>query len=180
MSLVRNIIAKVRGTRTIQQLERHGFKHGKNLQVMFGVVIDWGHCFLISMGDDVTIAPRCHILAYDASTKIPLGYTKIAPVEIGSKVFIGAESVILPGVTIGDRVIIGAGSVVTKNLEANGVYAGNPARRICSYDEYVERNRKAMEECPVYDETYIIDAITDEKRRKMQNALAGGKQGFIY
>ena len=82
--------------------------------------------------------------------------------------------------TIGDRVVVGAGSVVTKDLEGNGVYVGSPARRICSYDEYIERNRNAMGECPVYDGTYVIDVITDEKRREMQEALADGKQGFIY
>ena len=179
MSLFRNLIAKVRGTKTVEQLENLGFKHGKNLQVMFGVVIDWGHCFLITMGDNVTIAPRCHILAHDASTKIPLGYTRIAPVVIGSNVFIGAESIILPGVAIGDRVIIGAGSVVTSDLPSNGVYAGNPARRLCSYDDYISRNQRAMAQCPVYDESYVIDVISEEKRCEMQDALAGGKQGFI-
>ena len=180
MGLIRNFIARVRGTRTVEQLEKLGFKHGTNLQVMFGVVIDWGHCFLITIGDNVTIAPRCHILAHDASTKIPLGYTKIAPVVIGNDVFIGAESIILPGVTVGDKVVIGAGSVVTKDLAGNGVYVGNPARFICTYDEYVERNRKTMNECPVYDASYVIDVITDEKRHEMQEALVGGEQGFIY
>lgn len=180
MGLYRDLIAKIRGTKTIEQLERLGFKHGENLQVMFGVVIDWGHCFLITIGDNVTIAPRCHILAHDASTKNQLGYTRIAPVSIGNDVFIGADSIVLPGVTIGDRVIIGAGSVVTKDLQSNGVYAGNPARRLCSYEEYIERNRQAMEKCPVYDDSYVITRITEEKRIEMQNALAGGEQGFIF
>lgn len=99
---------------------------------------------------------------------------------IGNEVFVGAESIILPGVTIGDRVVIGAGSVVTKNLESNSVYVGSPARRICSYDEYIYRNRKSMEECPVYDGSYVISVITDEKRLEMQGALAGGKQGFLF
>ena len=180
MGFKANLLAKIRGYKTVEQLERLGFRHGKNFKMMFGVVIDWGHCFLISVGDDVTIAPRCHILAHDASTKTALDHTRISPVVIGNEVFIGAESVILPGVTIGDRVVVGAGSVVTKDLEGNGVYVGSPARRICSYDEYIERNRNAMGECPVYDGTYGIDVITDEKRREMQEALADGKQGFIY
>lgn len=180
MSFKDDLLAKIRGTKTLEQLERLGFTHGKNLKMMFGVVIDWGHCFLITVGDDVTIAPRCHILAHDASTKTALGYTRIAPVNIGNEVFIGAESVILPGVTIGDRIVVGAGSVVTKDLESNGVYVGSPARRICSYDEYIERNRQAMVEAPVYDDSYIITRITDEKKSEMKSALAGGKQGFIY
>lgn len=180
MGFKEKILAKIRGYKTVEQLEQLGFRHGENFNMMFGVVIDWGHCFLISVGDNVTIAPRCHILAHDASTKAALGYTRISPVSIGNEVFIGAESVILPGVTIGDKVVVGAGSVVTKDLESNGVYVGSPARRICSYVDYIERNRKVMGECPVYDESYVIDVISKEKRYEMQNALSGGKQGFIY
>lgn len=180
MSIKENILAKIRGYKTVEQLERLGFVHGENFKMMFGVVIDWGHCFLISVGDNVTIAPRSHILAHDASTKVALGYTRIAPVKIGSEVFIGAESVVLPGVTIGDRVVVGAGSVVTNDLESNAVYVGNPARRICSYDDYIERNRNNMKTHPVYDESYVISVLTDEKRREMQKALSTRKQGFIY
>ena len=50
------------------------------------------------------------------------------PVRIGNNVWIGANSVILPGVTIGDNTVIGAGSVVTKDIPANVVAVGNPCR----------------------------------------------------
>lgn len=50
------------------------------------------------------------------------------PVHIGNNVWIGANSVILPGVTIGDNTVIGAGSVVTKDIPANVVAVGNPCR----------------------------------------------------
>lgn len=49
-------------------------------------------------------------------------------VRIGNKVWIGSNSTILPGVTIGENAIIGAGSVVTKDVPANMVAVGNPAR----------------------------------------------------
>ncbi|MFQ6827743.1 MAG: DapH/DapD/GlmU-related protein [Faecalimonas sp.] len=54
------------------------------------------------------------ILAHDASTKQELGYTLVKPVKIGNNVFIGAGSIILPGVTIGNRVIIGSGECCHK------------------------------------------------------------------
>ena len=57
-------------------------------------------------------------------------------VEIGSNVFIGMNAIITRNVFIGDNVIIGVGSVVTKNCESNGVYVGNPARRIMSIDDF--------------------------------------------
>lgn len=50
------------------------------------------------------------------------------PVHIGDNVWIGAASVILPGVTIGENSVIGAGSVVTKDIPANVVAVGNPCR----------------------------------------------------
>lgn len=53
---------------------------------------------------------------------------KSRPVRIGDDVFIGVNAMILKGVTIGDRAIIAAGSVVTKDVPADEIWGGNPAR----------------------------------------------------
>ena len=53
-----------------------------------------------------------------------------SPVKIGKKVWIGSDCTILPGVKIGDGAVIGAGSVVTKNVHANSIAVGSPARVI--------------------------------------------------
>ena len=53
-----------------------------------------------------------------------------APVRIGDDVFVGANTLVLKGVTIGDRVVIGAGTVVTTSVPADEIWAGNPARFI--------------------------------------------------
>jgi acetyltransferase-like isoleucine patch superfamily enzyme len=52
------------------------------------------------------------------------------PILIGNNVWIGMNTVVLPGITIGDNVAIGANSVVTKNIPANSIAAGNPCRVI--------------------------------------------------
>ena len=52
------------------------------------------------------------------------------PIHIGNKVWIGANSVVLPGVTIGENSVIGAGSIVTRDIPANVIAAGNPCRVI--------------------------------------------------
>lgn len=64
--------------------------------------------------------------------RVTIESAKKAPIVIGNDVFVGANSIILKGVTIGDRSIIGAGSVVTKNIPSNEVWAGNPAKFIKS------------------------------------------------
>jgi len=61
---------------------------------------------------------------------------RYAPIEIGDDVFVGINSILLPGVRIGNRVIIAAGSVVTKSIPDGVVVAGNPARIIKQYDEF--------------------------------------------
>ena len=63
-------------------------------------------------------------------------------VVIGDWVYIGNNALVMPGVTIGDHVLVAAGSVVTKSVPANMVVAGNPARVICSLEEYKQKNLK--------------------------------------
>lgn len=63
-------------------------------------------------------------------------------ITIGNYVYIGANAVILPGVTIGDNSLIAAGSIVTKSVPSNVVMAGNPAKVICTIDEYYARNKR--------------------------------------
>lgn len=68
-------------------------------------------------------------------------------VKIGDNVFIGMNTIISRNVIIGNNVVIGAGSVVTRNCESNGVYAGVPAKRIMSIDDfYNKREEKQLEE----------------------------------
>lgn len=62
--------------------------------------------------------------------RVTIKGTKTLPIKIGDDVFIGANCIILKGVTIGNRTIIGAGSVVTKNIPADEIWAGNPAKFI--------------------------------------------------
>ena len=86
----------------------------------------------IVIGEGTMIGADCLIVDNDFH-EIPLGSdnrVKSKPVEIGSKVFIGARSIILKGVHIGDGSVIGAGSVVSTDVPCGSVYAGNPARLI--------------------------------------------------
>ncbi len=94
---------------------------------------------LITIGKGFISAPGSIILAHDASTIIHCGKSRVEETIIGENVFLGANAVILPGVTIGDNVIIGAGAVVTKNIPSGSVVGGNPARIISTVDEYIKK-----------------------------------------
>ena len=178
--LLKTILYRIRGDHTTENLIKRGMKVGKNFNRLHGVILDPAHCFLITIGDNVTMAPNVHILAHDASTCHSLGYAKIGRVNIGNNVFIGASSIVLPNVTIGDDVIIGAGSVVTKNLTSDGVYAGNPAKKLMSYTEYIEKQKNILEKNPVYGEDYTFrnKNFSETQRNEMYESL-NKKYGFV-
>lgn len=144
-SLIRKILEYLRGEpQHLDKLIKRGLKIGKDFKRLGGVIIDPSYCYHITIGDNVTLAPRVHILAHDASTYVFFGKTRAANVVIGNDVFVGASSIILPGVHIGNRVIVGAGSIVTKDIPDNSVAVGNPAKVICSIDEYLAKEKAKM------------------------------------
>ena len=83
------------------------------------------------------IAPGVKIISANHDQSDYYKLIKSRPIAIGSNVWIGANAVILPGITIGDNVIIGAGSIVTKSIPANSIAVGNPCRVIKSKSEYL-------------------------------------------
>lgn len=179
MNLLKEILYRLRGEYTTEKLISMGMKVGKNFGRLNGVILDPSHCWLIEIGDDVLIAPRVHILCHDASTKIFMNYTKIGRVKIGNRVFIGAESVILPGVTIGDDVVIGANSTVTHDIPSNSVAVGSPAKVICSLDEYISKEKERMGMSPVYDESYTLRKDVPMEMRMNQKEELKNRIGYI-
>ena len=92
-------------------------------------------CFVddgdIYIGDDTMIGPNCTLATSIHPVSPRLRKYKIQrnrQIHIGRNVWLGAGAIILPGVTIGNNSIVGAGSVVTKDVPANVIVVGNPAR----------------------------------------------------
>ena len=177
--IAKRFVYRLRGEYTLEQLKAMGLHVGNNFNCLQGTVLDPAHCWLIDIGSNVTLAPSVHILCHDASTKLHLGYTKIGRVNIGSNVFIGAHSVVLPGVTIGDNVIIGANSTVTSDVPSGTVYAGSPARRLCTLEEYLDKERERMKTAPRYGEEWTLRGnVPMDRRMKQKDDLGQVKIGY--
>ena len=93
----------------------------------------------IVIGNNVNIGADCLIMDHDAHSldfqkrhtfADDYAGTATAPIRIADDVLIGAKVIVLKGVTIGARAIVGAGSVVTRDIPADEIWAGNPAKFI--------------------------------------------------
>lgn len=153
------------------RLKKRGLTIGENCKI-YDTHIDYGHCFLIEIGNDVTITNSA-ILAHDASTKQSLGKTKVGRVVIGDRVFIGWGSTVFPNVKIGNDVIVAAGSIVNKDIPNGCLVAGVPAKIIGKTSEYIEKNRKLMEEAPVFSTPWDQKTKVEmqEMRSKLRNSI---------
>lgn len=102
----------------------------------------------ITIGKNCSITQGCQILCHDFSWSVlRKSHNEILPdpgqeVVIGDNVFLGWNTIVLGGVHIGSNVIIGANSVVTHDVPDNMVYAGNPARQICTLEDYYIKRKE--------------------------------------
>ena len=98
---------------------------------------DGGYNAQIVIGNEVMIAMNVNLCAIShdiGNANRRAGKSYIKKIEIEDGCWVGANVVILPGVTIAKGCVIAAGSVVNKNTEQNGLYVGVPARRIKTLD----------------------------------------------
>lgn len=124
----------------------HHVHLGRNVYTNYGVTfVDDTSIYIgdyTMLGPNVTIATAAHPIDAGLRQK---GLQYNLPVHIGKNCWLGAGTVVLPGVTIGDNTVIGAGSVVTKDIPANVVAVGNPCRvlRVVGENDrlYYDHNR---------------------------------------
>jgi serine acetyltransferase len=119
------------GNRVHEQPELHigsdtFIGHGCNFSIAESLHIG-NHC-LIGWGVRIADFDGHPIDAAQRRAKVAVAANAIRPVSIGDDVWIGAQAIILKGVTVGHRSVIGAGSVVSRNVPADTVVAGSPAR----------------------------------------------------
>ena len=127
-----------------EKYARHlGAKIGKNC---FIDTRYWGNePYLITIGNNVAVTSGVRIHTHGgarvARRQFP-NFDLFGKVIIKDWVYIGSGAQIMPGVTIGEGAMVAAGSIVTKSVPPGVVVAGNPARVLCSVEDYIERNQK--------------------------------------
>lgn len=176
---LRNLYKKI----YLRKLRQCGLSYGNDLQIEKGVTIDASFPWLIEIGNNVTLAPWVYILAHDGASKKQIGYSKIGKVKIGDNVYIGARSILLPGVKIGNNCVIGANALLTANtiIPDNSVVIGSPARVIMSTEEYKNKliNQRREGDMPVFEKEYTTSGrMTSDKKAEMSKRL-DNTNGFV-
>ncbi|MBO0449415.1 chorismate mutase [Enterococcus sp. MJM12] len=131
-----NVAGNIYMEPTVQFDYGYNITVGKNFYANFNCVL-LDVC-PITIGDNCMIAPNVQLLTATHPlnpVKRNSGLESGKPITIGNNAWLGAGSIILPGITLGDNVVVAAGSVVTKSYLDNVVIAGNPARVIRMIDE---------------------------------------------
>jgi maltose O-acetyltransferase len=171
----RQAFERGRVRRRWERLRQMGMHIGDSVFLPGSTWVDSTHCFLISIGDNCGFGPHCFLLAHDAQMEEFIDAARVGRITIHESCHIGAYSVILPGVEIGPRTIVGAHSVVSKSLPSNTVCAGNPAKVICSLDEYLDKHRRRLETRPTFDfARYNVDVLPAERRSELIRAVSDG------
>jgi acetyltransferase-like isoleucine patch superfamily enzyme len=108
--------------------------------------------FLVSIGEECLITDGVRFITHDGSIQVPLiqrgekimdVYSKkstFSSIEVKNNVFLGVGAIILPGTIVGNNSIVAAGSIVKGVFPDDVVIAGNPAKVLCSIDEYFKKN----------------------------------------
>jgi maltose O-acetyltransferase len=174
-------LQRLRGEQNVDRLVAAGLELGRRTFIARGVYLDPNHPWLITIGDDTGLSPGTIVMVHDASMKHHVGRTRIARVEIGKRVFVGAGAIILPGSRIGDDSIVGAGAVVRGDVPPGSLVVGNPAKVVQDVASVADWHRMVAEGAPVWPhEGWTIErGITEERKREQREALAGGISGYL-
>ena len=98
--------------------------------------------YLVTIGNHCQIVDGVRLLTHGGGNilrDIQPDFDAFGKIVIGDYVYIGTNSLVMPGVTLGDHTLVAAGSVVTKSYQGGVVLAGNPARVVCTIKEYYEK-----------------------------------------
>ena len=139
---------------------KQGIALGEHCSIFCNIVSS--EPYLIKIGNNVTVSNDVQLITHDNSI-IKTSNGKLTDlfgrITIGDNCFIGAHAIILPGVNIADNIVVASGSVVTKSFEKkNIVIGGNPAKEICSWEQFMQRNE---------DRGFNVSGLSFEKKKAL-------------
>lgn len=151
-----------------EKYARHiGVKIGKHC---FISTREWSNePYLITIGDNVQLTRCVSVHTHGGGNclrKEHPDFDIFGKVVIEDWAYIGAYSQIMPGVTIGEGALVAAGSIVTKSVAPHTVVAGNPARYICTTEEFYEKNKQfnvGTKKMSYDEKKKILLSLPDEK-----------------
>lgn len=165
--IIGTLIKKIQQRNPIKYWRKAGVVVGKNCQIYASASFG-SEPYLITIGDHVRVTSGCTFITHDGGVwvlrelyKELSQVDKFGKIVVGNNVHLGANAVIMPGVTIGNNCIIGVGAVVTKDIPDNSIAVGVPARVIKTIDEYKEKNLDSFD--------YTKGMSVEEKRKYLTN-----------
>ena len=179
--VTRRTLRRLRGEQSVDRLVAEGLELGSGTFIARNVYLDPGHPWLITIGEGSGLSPGVIIMAHDASMKRHMGFTRIARVVIGKRVFVGAGAIILPGSRIGDDSIVGAGAVVRGGFPDYSLVAGNPGKVVAEVKAAAEWHHQQAIRGPSWPhEGWTVGrGITDARKQAQREALANGISGYL-
>lgn len=132
-------------------LRDKGCDIGKDSYIYPNAIIDYTRPSLVSIGKKCFINQNFKLFTHDWVSRVFIGMdnqflNSSGEVTIGNNVSFGHDVTVLKGVRIGDNCFIGAGSIVTKDIPANSVAAGIPAKVLMTIDQYYEKRLEQSEQ----------------------------------
>lgn len=147
---------------------KKGVKIGENCSIEKNIYFGT-EPYLIEIGNNVRLTSGVKFITHDGGMWVlrNLGWLsnadKFGTITIGNNVNVGWNTIFMPNVNVGDNVVIGAGAIVTKDVPSNMVYAGIPAKKICSIEEYCEKNKGKID--------YTKSMTAREKRNYLEKKI---------
>ena len=144
-----NIIERVflqflRFTNPVKWARRIGVKVGDNSTISSSTDFS-SEPYLITIGRNVQVTHNVSFFTHGGAhvaRNVDDKFDFFGKIVIGDDTYIGSNSMIMPGVNIGKSCLIAAGSIVTKSVNDYTVVGGNPARKLCTVNEFIEKNQK--------------------------------------